>query len=523
MRISNRAARAILSRSKPQARFFGKSSFLSKRASLSTYSSYEYPWASEPPEITKTTAIEASKQQPSQKVYQAPDPRDPFDDSNAMAATEREALRTKQQKSLSQLSLKTALPITKSVPSHIPNNVPADQLETPKVQVTQLANGETYGQVSCIGIVCGVSSRLETAQESGVTNLLEVLAFGSTELYSALEIQHLLQDLGATRFVNTGREQSLYCIDLLRPNVDKAMELLQQVLLKPQFTQEEVDHAKQALEYQAMDMPPQLILGEALQAAAYGIDQQLGQPHLVTPQSLHNLTPDLVNSYWERHMLSNPNSLVIAGAGVRHEYLLELADKHFGHLKQAKNAAIAATTPSIYRGGEDRRTLPTTEGLTNVAVGLHVGGWHTDSLVPACVLQTLLGGGNSFSAGGPGKGMYSRLYRQVLNRYSWAESAEAFTSFHDESGVWGISGSTVPHKAREMVQVFAEHLARLAVEPVSDEELSRARNMLKCNVLTQLESRLVLFEDLGRQILTYNKREDIHTTGERLMPSRKQT
>jgi len=27
-----------------------------------------------------------------------------------------------------------------------------------------------------------------------------------------------------------------------------------------------------------------------------------------------------------------------------------------------------------------------------------------------CVLQNLLGGGNSFSAGGPGKGMYSRLY-----------------------------------------------------------------------------------------------------------------
>ena len=35
--------------------------------------------------------------------------------------------------------------------------------------------------------------------------------------------------------------------------------------------------------------------------------------------------------------------------------------------------------------------------------------------------------------------------------------------------------------------------------------------MLKCNVLTQLESRLVLFEDIGRQILTYGKREDAVT------------
>jgi len=32
-------------------------------------------------------------------------------------------------------------------------------------------------------------------------------------------------------------------------------------------------------------------------------------------------------------------------------------------------------------------------------------------VVVECVMDTLLGGGSSFSAGGPGKGMYSRLYR----------------------------------------------------------------------------------------------------------------
>lgn len=42
---------------------------------------------------------------------------------------------------------------------------------------------------------------------------------------------------------------------------------------------------------------------------------------------------------------------------------------------------------------------------------------------------------------------------------------------------------------------------------MTNEELSRARNMLKCNVLTHLESRLVLFEDIGRQMLTYGQRE----------------
>lgn len=43
-------------------------------------------------------------------------------------------------------------------------------------------------------------------------------------------------------------------------------------------------------------------------------------------------------------------------------------------------------------------------------------------------LSSLLGGGGSFSAGGPGKGMYSRLYTDVLNKYHWIESGMCILS-----------------------------------------------------------------------------------------------
>ena len=60
-------------------------------------------------------------------------------------------------------------------------------------------------------------------------------------------------------------------------------------------------------------------------------------------------------------------------------------------------------------------------------------------LVPTSVLQQLLGGGSSFSAGGPGKGMYTRLYRDVLNQHHWVESAESFVSIHESTGMLGTS------------------------------------------------------------------------------------
>lgn len=54
--------------------------------------------------------------------------------------------------------------------------------------------------------------------------------------------------------------------------------------------------------------------------------------------------------------------------------------------------------------------------LAHMALGLESVP-HSDPLfIPACVLNILMGGGGSFSAGGPGKGMYSRLYTNVLNK-----------------------------------------------------------------------------------------------------------
>ncbi len=52
-----------------------------------------------------------------------------------------------------------------------------------------------------------------------------------------------------------------------------------------------------------------------------------------------------------------------------------------------------------------------------------------------------------------------------------------------------------------------QELTRLAVELVKPEELSRAKNMLKSMMMMQLESRMVICEDIGRQLITYGHRQ----------------
>lgn len=125
-------------------------------------------------------------------------------------------------------------------------------------------------------------------------------------------------------------------------------------------------------------------------------------------------------------------------------------------------------------------------------------------------LQTILGGGGSFSAGGPGKGMYSRLYTNVLNHHGWLESCVAFNQSYTDSGFFGISGSCSPARVGDMLDVVCRELNSLTLDNSSAAlqaaEVSRAKNQLRSSLLMNLESRMVQLEDLGRQVQVHGKK-----------------
>ena len=80
--------------------------------------------------------------------------------------------------------------------------------------------------------------------------------------------------------------------------------------------------------------------------------------------------------------------------------------RYFGDLP-AGTSSSPASSPYV---GSEVRVKSDDAGFTHVAIAFNAGGWKDAQLLPLCVLHQLLGGGGSFSAGGPGKGMYSQLY-----------------------------------------------------------------------------------------------------------------
>ncbi|KAL2156300.1 hypothetical protein VTH82DRAFT_1045 [Thermothelomyces myriococcoides] len=151
--------------------------------------------------------------------------------------------------------------------------------------------------------------------------------------------------------------------------------------------------------------------------------------------------------------------------------------------------------------------LPTFTHIQLAFEGLPIS---SEDIYALATLQTLLGGGGSFSAGGPGKGMYSRLYTNVLNQHGWVESCVAFNHSYTDSGLFGIAASCYPGRTTAMLQVMCRELQALTLDAgysaLNPVEVARAKNQLRSSLLMNLESRMVELEDLGRQVQVHGRK-----------------
>jgi len=184
------------------------------------------------------------------------------------------------------------------------------------------------------------------------------------------------------------------------------------------------------------------------------------------------------------------------------------------------------TQPSHYTGGylalpplpapQNNLSIP----LSHVHVAFEALPISSDDIYAQATLQTLLGGGGSFSAGGPGKGMYSRLYTNVLNQHGWVESCVAFNHSYTDSGLFGIAAACEPGRVGHMVDVMCRELQALTLDSgfpsLQVAEVNRAKNQLRFSLLMNLESRLVELEDLGRQVQVHGRKVGVKEMCEKI-------
>ncbi|CAI8608071.1 unnamed protein product [Vicia faba] len=392
----------------------------------------------------------------------------------------------------------------------LPDPLP-DYVEQSKTKITTLSNGlkiasETSSNpAASIGLYLDCGSIYETPLSSGASHLLERMAFKSTVNRSHFRIVREVEAIGGNIGASASREQMGYTFDALKTYVPQMVELLVDCVRNPAFLDWEVNEElrKVKAELGELSNNPQGLLLEAIHSAGYS--GALAFPLLAPEEALNRLDgPSLEEFVAENYTAPR---MVLAASGVEHEELLSVAEPLLSDLPSVPRPEEPKST---YVGGDFRRHGE--EGAAHVAIAFEVpGGWQQErDAIVLTVLQMLMGGGGSFSAGGPGKGMHSRLYLRVLNEYQQIQSFSAFNSIFNNTGLFGIYASTSPEFVPKAVDLAAKELIAIASPgQVTQVQLDRAKKSTKSAVLMNLESRMIASEDIGRQILTYGERKSV--------------
>ena len=298
----------------------------------------------------------------------------------------------------------------------------------------KVASSDLPSPSATIGLYVEAGSAFD--EIPGTAHLIQHMAFKSSSSVSQLKMTTVLESLGAATSSLSSRENIVFQIDTLKSSVPQLVGLLAETSLAPKFHSWEVEEAHAAVkaELQELQQNPQALLQEMSHAAAYGRGSPLGQPAMCPPGNLSAVSPAVLQKFAADNMV--PNRMVLAAAGYDHAELVSLAQATFG---KAAGGAPPHSTASAYTGGEVREASD--EPISHFALAFEGVGWKDDALVPLCVLNTLMGGGTSFSAGGPGKGMYTRLYQNILNRYPQVQAASVFNAFFDGTGLFGVYGA----------------------------------------------------------------------------------
>jgi len=195
------------------------------------------------------------------------------------------------------------------------------------------------------------------------------------------------------------------------------------------------------------------------------------------------------------------------GTGVNHSEFERLAMQTFGDIRLDPQFSNLESEKARYTGGQMKFKYDCGgeehKNNTHVALCFETENWRSPDLMPLCVLNMLMGGGGSFSAGGPGKGMYTRLYRDVLGVHHWIEHISCSHSLFDDSGIFCFYGHAEAEHAGDLTGVMVKEALDMVQRPPKSDELERAKRTLASNICFEFENRHVVFEDLARQVHVY--------------------
>ena len=325
-----------------------------------------------------------------------------------------------------------------------------------------------------IGVWVRVGARFERDGESGMSHFLEHMVFKGTHARDAYELALSLESVGGHLDAFTGREVTCFDARALDEHLDRAVEVLADLVLHPKLHPDDVEKEKKVVLdeiHTYEDTPDERV--HDLFADVVWSGHPLGNRILGTRESVAAFTREDVAGYHARRYGARNFLLAIAGRFDWDRFVEQVALR-FGDVP----AGVRPEPDGVEPNGRDvvhhvKKDLAQ-QYLCLGARGLPSSHPDRHALV---VLSTLLGGG-----------MSSRLFQRVREQEGLAYSVYTYADFYRDAGIFCAGMNVMPEHGRRAIAITLEEFERVIREGVPAAELDSTKAQLKGSLLLGLES-----------------------------------
>lgn len=327
------------------------------------------------------------------------------------------------------------------------------------------------------------------------------MAFKGTTNRSQGQLELEIENMGAHLNAYTSREQTVYYAKSFSSDLPKAVEILADIIQNSTLGELEIEREKSVIlrEMQEVETNTQEVVFDLLHKTAYQ-GTSLGRTILGPSANIKNMQKGDLADFVHTHYKA-PRMVLVAAGGVDHNELVKLAEQHLGGVDYSFHGEVPALPPCRFTGSEIRvrdDSMP----LAHVAIAVEGVGWADADNIPLMVASTVMGSWDRTLGCGSHTG--SQL-AQACGTLGVAHSFQAFNTCYTDTGLFGIYFVCDKMTIDEMQYFVQDQWMKLCVQ-VSEQEVNRAKNILRANLLLQLDGSTPICEDIGRQMLCYGRR-----------------
>lgn len=377
------------------------------------------------------------------------------------------------------------------------------------------------------GYAVGAGTRdEELGREEGMAHFCEHITFKGTERRSSMQILGHLESVGGDLNAFTNKEETVYHAAVLKENIDRAVDLLTDIVFHSTYPQAEIDKEVEVIvdEIESYNDSPAELVYDLFENAVFG-GHPLGHNILGTAEKLRRYTTADALRFTRRYYRPE-NSVFFAYGDVDFQKLVRLLERANAADAAAESVAAVSLPPqqsaisdnSCCGGGKDTAAalLPPYVAqhiehhmdthLAHVMLGTRAYDVHDERRIALYLLNNILGG----------PGMTARLNVSLRERNALVYTVESMAQSYSDTGLWAVYFGCDPKNVKRCLRLIRRELDKVMQRPLSDAQLRAAKRQIRGQIGIACDSRESFALDFAKSYLHYGWRKDVTALCERI-------